>query len=261
MTDPTDGIRAKGDATAPQAAPGDTARDTATDRAAWDDWRARRRAALTSPQGNLALVETRWAPPGERPDLDGARAELGEGQTFTTLERTEPLSGRPEYGFRRWDARSPAARHFDHVDTFPYRPEWVLKADYQPVEGARTVPFEHIRDNGGTRDLVVPGDLRLDLDGDVYTLSAFDDGTLLLVFGDPTNGTSTYGAGRFLFVHRDEQNNGSQRVVLDFNRAFVPPCGFSDQYNCPMPPRQNRLRVPVEAGEKLPVFRDGYGAY
>jgi uncharacterized protein (DUF1684 family) len=47
-------------------------------------------------------------------------------------------------------------------------------------------------------------------------------------------------------------------VRLDFNRAFVPPCGFSDQYNCPMPPRQNRFHLPVEAGEKLPVFRAGF---
>ncbi|MFJ5092284.1 DUF1684 domain-containing protein [Streptomyces sp. NPDC088674] len=263
MTDPTDGAPTNGAPANGAPANGDAdSRDVATERAAWDDWRARRRAALTAPQGNLALVETRWAPPGERPDLDAARAALGEGQTLTTLERTEPVSGRPEYGLRRWDPRSPALRHFDSVDTFPYRPEWVLEAQYEPVEGARTVPFEHIRDNGGTRDLVVPGDLRLTLDGADYTLSAFDDdGTLLLVFGDPTNGTSTYGAGRFLFVHLDERDAGPQRVVLDFNRSFVPPCGFSDQYNCPMPPRQNRLHVPVEAGEKVPVFRDGYGAH
>ncbi|WP_433340448.1 DUF1684 domain-containing protein [Streptomyces sp. CA-253872] len=256
MTDPTD------DAPANSAATRDGTRDVAKEQAAWKEWRARRRVALTAPQGNLALIETRWAPLGERPDLEAARAQLGEGQTLTTLERTEPVSGRPEYGLRRWDAHAPAMRHFDSVDTFPYRPDWVLEAEYEPVEGARTVPFEHIRDNGGTRDLVVPGDLWLTLGGSDYTLSAFDDdGTLLLVFGDPTNGASTYGAGRFLFVHRDERNAGPQRVVLDFNRAFVPPCGFSDQYNCPMPPRQNRLHVPVEAGEKVPVFRDGYGAH
>jgi uncharacterized protein (DUF1684 family) len=266
MTDPTDGARAKTSAvpakTSAAPAKGDGARGVATERAAWEQWCARRRAALTAPQGNLALVETRWAPLGEHPDLDAARAELREGQTLTTLERTEPVSGRPEYGLRRWDADSAAIRHFAGVAVFPYDPGWVLEAEYAPVEGARTVPFEHIRDNGGTRDLVVPGDLRLSLDGSDYTLSAFDDdGTLLLVFGDPTNGASTYGAGRFLFVQRDERVTGAQRVVLDFNCSFVPPCGFSDQYNCPMPPHQNRLHVPVEAGEKVPVFRDGYGAH
>ncbi|MGW3495434.1 DUF1684 domain-containing protein [Streptomyces sp. NPDC001020] len=222
----------------------------------WDAWRTERRRALTSPTGNLALVETRWLPAGERPDAEAARAGRPESVTVTTLQRTDLVTGEPEHGLRFWDADAPAIRHFDRVDAFPYDPAWVLHATYTPVPGARRVPFEHIRDNGGTRELVVPGDITLTVDGRDYTLSAFDDdGTLLLVFGDPSNGDTTYGAGRFLFVRRTEDDH---RVLLDFNRAFVPPCGFSDQYNCPMPPRQNRLHLPVEAGEKRPVFRDGF---
>jgi uncharacterized protein (DUF1684 family) len=222
----------------------------------WDDWCAGRRRALTSPTGNLALVETRWLPAGELPDQEAARAGQPDTVTVTTVRRTDLVTGEPEHGLRFWDADAPAVRAFDRVDVFPYDPAWVLEAAYTPVPGARTVPFEHIRDNGGTRDLVVPGDITLTLDGTEYTLSAFDDdGTLLLVFGDPTNGNTTYGAGRFLFVRR---TGDEHRVVLDFNRAFVPPSGFSDQYNCPMPPRQNRFPLPVEAGEKLPVFRDGF---
>ncbi|MFJ9680605.1 DUF1684 domain-containing protein [Streptomyces sp. NPDC101194] len=223
----------------------------------WEAWRAERRRSVTSATGNLALVETRWAPAGERPDLDAARAGQSDSVTVTTVERTDFVTGLPEYGLRFWDAQSPAIKNFDRTDVFPYDPAWVLEASYTPVPGARRVGFEHIRDNGGTRDLVVPGDIELTLDGRDYTLSAFDDdGTLLLVFGDPTNGDVTYGAGRFLFVTR----TGEGRVLLDFNRAFVPPCGFSDQYNCPMPPRQNRFHLPVEAGEKRPVFRDGFPA-
>ncbi|MCX4829716.1 DUF1684 domain-containing protein [Streptomyces sp. NBC_01016] len=222
--------------------------------AAWQEWRADRRRSLTAPTGNLALVETRWLPAGETPDLDAARAGQPGTVTVTALERTDMVTGAPEHGLRFWDANSPAIQGFEDVDAFAYDPSWVLDATYTPVEGARTVAFEHLRDNGGTREKVVPGDIALTVDGTDYTLSAFDDdGTLLLVFGDPTNGDSTYGAGRFLFV----EHTGEGRVRLDFNRAFVPPCGFSDQYNCPMPPRQNRLHLPVEAGEKLPVFRDG----
>ncbi|MDW6058460.1 DUF1684 domain-containing protein [Streptomyces sp. FXJ1.4098] len=229
---------------------------TADPAAAWEDWRARRRRSVTSATGNLALVETRWLPAGERPDLDAARAGQPEHITVTALARTDLVTGEPEHGLRFWDAQSPAIRHFERIDAFPYDPAWVLEASYHPVPGARRVAFEHIRDNGGTRDLVVPGDIALTVDGRDYTLSAFDDdGTLLLVFGDPTNGDTTYGAGRFLFVERTADPG---RVRLDFNRAFVPPCGFSDQYNCPMPPRQNRFHLPVEAGEQLPVFRDGF---
>ncbi|WP_320778685.1 DUF1684 domain-containing protein [Streptomyces sp. CRN 30] len=222
----------------------------------WSAWCAGRRTALTAPMGNLALVETRWLPAGERPDADAARAGLPGTVAVTALSRTDPVTGEPEHGLRFWDAAAPAIEAFDHVEVFPYDPAWVLEAAFTPVPGARRVPFEHIRDNGGTRDLVVPGDISLTIDGRDYTLSAFDDdGTLLLVFGDPTNGDTTYGAGRFLFVERTADEH---RVVLDFNRAFVPPCGFSDQYNCPMPPRQNRLHLAVRAGEKRPVFRDGF---
>jgi uncharacterized protein (DUF1684 family) len=224
----------------------------------WHAWRAERHRALTSPTGNLALTETRWLPAGERPDVEKARVGQPETVTVTTLQRTDLVTGEPEHGLRFWDADSPAIHHFDRVDTFPHDPAWVVHAIYTPVPGSRRVAFEHMRDNGGTRELVVPGDITLTVDSRDYTLSAFDDdGTLLLVFGDPTNGVTTYGAGRFLFVQRTQDEH---RVLLDFNRAFVPPCGFSDQYNCPMPPRQNRFHLPIEAGEKLPVFHDGFPA-
>ncbi|MEV7340017.1 DUF1684 domain-containing protein [Streptomyces sp. NPDC093544] len=222
---------------------------------AWEAWRDDRHRSVTAPTGNLALVETRWLPAGELPDLDAARSGQPDSVTVSTVRRTDTVSGEPEHGLRFWDAESPAIAHFERTDVFPYDPAWVLEATYTPVEDGRRVAFEHLRDNGGTRDLVVPGDIALTVDGTAYTLSAFDDdGTLLLVFGDPTNGDTTYGAGRFLFV----EHIGEGRVRLDFNRAFVPPCGYSDQYNCPMPPRQNRFHLPVAAGEKLPVFRDGF---
>ncbi|MFD5558379.1 DUF1684 domain-containing protein [Streptomyces sp. NPDC127068] len=223
----------------------------------WEAWCAERRRAVTSATGNLALVETRWLPAGQLPDPAAERAGQPATVTVTTVERTDLVTGEPERGLRFWDADAPAIRAFVHTEVFPYDPAWVLDATYTPVAGARKIAFEHIRDNGGTRDLVVPGDIRLTVDGRDYTLNAFDDdGVLLLVFGDPTNGQSTYGAGRFLFVDR----TGEDTVRLDFNRAFVPPCGFSDQYNCPMPPRQNRFHLPVAAGEKRPVFRGGVPA-
>ncbi|WP_055589429.1 DUF1684 domain-containing protein [Peterkaempfera griseoplana] len=225
----------------------------------WEAWCLSREAAVTSPQGNLALVETRWLPEGESPDLDAARTGLPGSVTVTTVRRTDLATGQPQHALRFWDAESLAIRHFERIDRYPFNPEWVVEAAFVPVSEERRIPFEHIRDAGATRDLPVPGDIRFTLDGVDYALHAFDDeGTLLLVFGDPTNGTDTYGAGRFLFVPHEA---GSDTVVLDFNRAFVPPCGFSAQYNCPMPPRQNRLHLPVEAGEKQPVLRDGHSVH
>ncbi|WP_349885189.1 DUF1684 domain-containing protein [Microbacterium sp. WHRI 7836] len=220
-------------------------------------WQAERRTAVTSATGNLALVETRWT--GERPDFDAEQRAAADTVTVTPIERTNIETGAAEHGLRVWDAESPAIRAFDRIDTYEYDPAWVLEGHFTPVSDERRVSFEHIRDNGGTRDLVVPGDIRLELDGHEYTLAAFDDGgTLLLVFGDQTNGSETYGSGRFLFVElRDDEGS----VVLDFNRAFVPPCGFSAQYNCPLPPASNRFPLPIRAGEKNVVFRDGFDIY
>lgn len=220
-------------------------------------WQAERRAAVTSATGNLALIETRWT--GERPDLEAEQRAAADTVTVTPIERTNIETGEAEHGLRVWDADAPAIRAFDRIDTYEYDPAWVLEGHFTPVAGDRRVSFEHIRDNGGTRDLVVPGDIRLELAGQEYTLAAFDDGgTLLLVFGDDTNGAETYGSGRFLFVQlRDDEGS----VVLDFNRAFVPPCGFSAQYNCPLPPASNRFPLPIRAGEKNVVFRDGFDIY
>jgi len=243
--------------------------------AEFDAWRSARHTAVTSATGNLALVETRWLPAGADPAAEFARAtaEAPATVTVTTLTRSNLDTGEPEHGLRFWDSASPAIQAFDSISAFAYDPDWVVEAQFTPVAGDRTIPFEHIRDNGGSRELVVPGDITFTRDGVDYSLSAFDDdGTLLLVFGDATNrldgDTSTYASGRFLFVQRSDEHDGADTgfgdagpVTLDFNRAFVPPCGFSVQYNCPMPPAQNRFAQSVEAGERNVVFADGFDIY
>jgi uncharacterized protein (DUF1684 family) len=234
------------------------------DRQAWRDSRLR---SLVSPQGNLALIETRWLPAGVEVNDDEALAGQPSTVTVTRLERSNLDTGEPEYGLRLWDSASAAIQHFETVSIFDYDPDWVIEAEFAPVASDRTIPFEHIRDNGGSRNLVVPGDITFSRDGRDYRLNAFDDGgVLLLVFGDPTNGRSaddggTYGSGRFLFVQRpsaEDEFTAAGPVILDFNKAFVPPCGFSNQYNCPLPPPQNRFPGDVRAGERLVVFSEGY---
>ncbi|WEO78191.1 DUF1684 domain-containing protein [Cryobacterium sp. SO2] len=254
----------------PAAAPVLSDDIVATAAAGWPQWRSGRLASVTAPTGNLALVETRWLAE-DGPDQDAAVAEaeaaVAPGVTVTTLQRTDLSTGRPERGLRIWDAASPGIVHFDTVTGWEFDPAWVVSARFTPIDAANTVSFEHIRDNGGTRDLVVPGDITFTLHGTDHRLSAFDDGgTLLLVFGDTTNSadddTASYEAGRFLFVERPPHAFGEAGdVVLDFNRAFVPPCGFSVHYNCPLPPRNNRFGFPVTAGEKLVRFRDGHTLY
>jgi uncharacterized protein (DUF1684 family) len=230
-------------------------------------WRESRLRSLISPQGNLALIETRWLPAEVQVSDEEALAGQPSSVTVTRLERTNIDTGEAEFGIRLWDSKSEAIRHFDTVSLFDFSSNWIIDADYAPVASDRTIPFEHIRDNGGSRNLVVPGDITFSRGGVDYRLSAFDDGgVLLLVFGDPTNGRDadtggTYGSGRFLFVERplaDDPFDAAGPVILDFNKAFVPPCGFSNSYNCPLPPPQNRFSDDVDAGERLVIFRDGY---
>ncbi|WP_219108365.1 DUF1684 domain-containing protein, partial [Austwickia sp. TVS 96-490-7B] len=98
----------------------------------------------------------------------------------------------------------------------------------------------------------VPGVLVVVLGGVRYELLTFvDHGALVVVFADATTGVESHAPGRFL---RLEGVVGSGPVVVDFNRAFIPPCGFSDFFNCPLPPAQNRLGVAVRGGERHVVW-------
>jgi hypothetical protein len=271
MTSPASTIL---DNTARDDAASENTSDTSNARNAWQAWRASRLASVIAPTGNLSLIETRWFADGETGSETDAAAGQPPTVTVSRLERRNLATRAPEHGIRLWDADSAAIRHFNTITAWDYDPSWEIRAEFTPVAADRTVPFEHIRDNGGTRDLVVPGDITFSRGGEEYSFSAFDDGgTLLVVFGDATNGqpgeNGSYEAGRFLFVHREVSgSDGSGAgfgepgpVTLDFNRAFVPPCGFSIHYNCPLPPRNNRFPFAVEAGEKVVVFRGGHTLY
>ena len=88
------------------------------------------------------------------------------------------------------------------------------------------------------------------IDGQEYRLDAVDEqgeDEMFLIFGDRTNGAETYGAGRFLYAPRPGKDG---RTVVDFNKAYNPPCAFTPFATCPLPPPQNRLPIPIPAGEK-----------
>jgi uncharacterized protein (DUF1684 family) len=223
----------------------------------FEKWRKARAASVVGPLGNLALVETRWLT--ENQTLTPAEAAKAEPATVTvtSVEQVNLLTGLKEPGLRFWDSQSEAIKAFQGISTFDYDPAWVLTGTFQRAPEGRTIPFEHLRDNGLARELAVPGDIHVAIQSKQYNLSAFDDdGTLLLAFGDLTNShpdedLRTYAPGRFLFVDwapRSDSIRGGE-VILDFNRSFIPPCGFSEAFNCPLPPPQNRINALITAGE------------
>jgi uncharacterized protein (DUF1684 family) len=107
---------------------------------------------------------------------------------------------------------------------------------------------------GGRQELASPGTLIFENGGQEHRLQVVeepDEQDFFVIFRDQTAGKSTYGSGRFLYVPRPGPGP-DKRVVIDFNRAYTPPCGFTPFATCPLPPRQNWLPFPMEAGERKP---------
>ena len=99
-----------------------------------------------------------------------------------------------------------------------------------------------------------PGYVEFKLDGKTQRLDVVgDDDGLFMIFRDDTAGKTTYKPGRFLYVEKKPEPN--KTFKLDLNRAYNPPCAFSEYTTCPLPPEQNILKVKVEAGEKFPPKR------
>jgi len=259
-------------------------------------FRRRREESVKQPQGSLALVNTQWItgdpevaqtvygvpgtyyplPAGEKglrlvaTAADGIRVdgEPVDGEVVITARDSDHASAidfddhttgtvivneaGTEYALRVWDAKSEDLENFGGIDAYDYNPDWVITARFTPVEGL-SVGFEHIKDEG-ERETAIPGEITFEKDGVAYNLAAFKSGRALqLVFADATNGDETYSVGRFLFV----APNPDGTITLDFNLAVLPPCAFSYQFNCPLPPKQNRFPVPIRAGEKNALNKAG----
>jgi hypothetical protein len=160
------------------------------------------------------------------------------------------LRGGTRYGIRVRDVNNPARRDFTGLRWFPIRVELKVAARFVPRETplSITVPSvvgpPQVLSSPGTAVFAIGGrDVRLDA-----VLDEPDATELFFIFRDQTAGKETYGGGRFLYtpLARDGQ------VVLDFNKAFSPPCAYSSWATCPLPPPQNRLAVRIEAGELAP---------
>lgn len=164
--------------------------------------------------------------------------------------RTFLRDGRPVV--RTYEREAPALARYAGVERFAYQDRWRVPARFEPYEVPEPTPIPYQRDEV-VREHVVVGVLSFELDGEVRRVRAFEGhGGLWFVFADATTGVSTYRPGRFVESARDERDGG---YVIDFNRAYLPPCAFSHHYNCPLPPRENVLGVAIEAGERSVVLR------
>ncbi|HEY8170993.1 MAG TPA: DUF1684 domain-containing protein [Candidatus Limnocylindria bacterium] len=264
--------------------------DPAAHTAEIEAWRAERYAALQRETGWLTLAGLGWLKPGPNrvgtaADVDvrlpdgpshvgtitvtetGARADGGflhAGEPTRDLDLVTDAAGEPtqlEVGalrmclierggrlaVRTWDLASPAREAFDGIDHWAIDRRWRLEARFEKTPG-RTLTVPDVL--GFVEEEASPGDVVFRLDGVEHRLQALPSGPsgeMWLVFGDVTNGHETYGGGRFLYT---DAPDGDGRVIVDFNRAYNPPCVFSPFATCPLPWPSNRLAVRVEAGEQ-----------
>lgn len=159
--------------------------------------------------------------------------------TFMIIQRGKRV------GVRIWDRNNPARKGFTGCKWFPIDPAYRVKAKFTPYPKGKTIPITNVL--GDTSPNPCVGYVTFKLHGRACRLQALDeDGGLFLIIHDSTTGDSTYGAGRFLDAPKPK--NGE--VVLDFNEATNPPCAFTPFATCPLPPKDNYLKVAIKAGEK-----------
>ncbi|MEV8518327.1 DUF1684 domain-containing protein [Dyella marensis] len=151
------------------------------------------------------------------------------------------------------DSDAETRKDFLGIDYFPIDPSWRVVADWVPFDPPHKLEIGSVI---GTIDKVdVPGKAVFQRNGHTFELLPYQEepgGELFFVLADRTSGKETYGAARFLYAALPKDG----KVVLDFNKAYNPPCAFTPFATCPLAPPENRLDVAVTAGEKK--YRGGH---
>ncbi len=163
--------------------------------------------------------------------------------SFFVIKRSNELAVRVK------DKENPNRMNFMGLEYFPIDPKWRIEAKFMPYNPPKSIPILNIL-NKAEMDSC-PGALVFVVNGKTYVLDALlergVENELFVIFSDATNGRETYGMGRYLYTAMPSSDN---KVVMDFNKAYNPPCAFTDFATCPIPPIQNHLLIRVEAGEK-----------
>jgi uncharacterized protein (DUF1684 family) len=177
---------------------------------------------------------------------------VADNQGEPTVVRSGNLSFyaifRESYALRIKDTQAPALQEFTGVKNYDFQPDWRFDARFIPAEEGQTIEIGNVL--GQLSPSPVYGFVEFERDGENYRLLGLgdeDSESLWFLFADRTSGRETYGSGRFLYSDGMPKDG---RVLVDFNKAYNPPCAFNEYSTCPLPPQQNRLDLAVTAGEK-----------
>jgi len=149
-------------------------------------------------------------------------------------------------GVRFRNLKAKTLLEFKGIERFPVDAKWRIKAKVIPQNQNPLMIMNVLGQNTAQKH---GGQLVFDIDGTTYRLDAIDEGgiRLFVTFADATSGKTTYGSGRFIELERPD---AAGYTYIDFNKAYNPPCAFTEFATCPLPPPQNRLNIAIPAGEK-----------
>jgi uncharacterized protein (DUF1684 family) len=248
------------------------------------EWRKNREKELLDDRGWLAVSGLPWLREGETTigSGEGNGVRLADGpEVFGVLVRAgaevllRPKDGPPRplatsdppfqigrtwvqlikrsdlVGLRLWDPLNARKTGFPGLEWYEVKPAYRVTGRLIPGAPSAAVKIANVL--GQVNDFVSPGVVEFELEGRKFEVTPVyetpEHTELFYIFKDATAAKTTYGAGRFMYSALPDKDG---MVVLDFNRAYSPPCAFTDFATCPLPPPQNRLAVPIEAGEKDP---------
>jgi uncharacterized protein (DUF1684 family) len=203
--------------------------------------------------------------------LPDAHATIA-GKEVTTAKLDSDVSGHPtmvemgslqfhvivrgdRIGVRLKDAESASVRNFHGLLFYPLDMNYRVTATWIPSEGKRTIDVPNVL--GDVTPVPVAGVVVFKINGQEARLTALGGDAsngLSFVFNDLTAKTDTYPGGRFL----DTEPVANGTVILDFNRAYNPPCAVTPYATCPLAPKENRLSVAIPAGEKFDRTAHGH---
>jgi uncharacterized protein (DUF1684 family) len=141
-------------------------------------------------------------------------------------------------------------RDFHGLNYYPENPSLRLELPLEKLEAPEPVILQ--TSTGDAREFLHAGQVRFNVGNDEATLQVYldDYDGYFLPFVDATAPEETYGAGRYLEPHDISGGVGEPVLLVDFNLAYNPYCAYNERWSCPIPPRENRLKVRIEAGEK-----------
>jgi hypothetical protein len=254
--------------------------------AEWERWHKQHEDRLAAPDGFLAITSINWldetparfadAPGAWAADDSGVWVELADGEELeldgAVLRGRHHFGRIPERGgvfprdahgvyevARRGGNDILRPRRPDHglraqfhgTPAYAPDPRWVITGRYRPFDAPRDTTVGSVVE-GLQHVYAAPGAVEFEVDGQPLALTAFNGhtpGSLHILFTDATSGVTTYAANRSLPVAPPDADG---TVVVDFNRATNLPCAYTEFATCPLPPAENHLPIPVEAGEQIP---------